>query len=98
MANKKELTIEELKKQCEEAKENFESLNERLEKAVQEEERRKKAELAFEKENRKKELDDAITNAKDLLEAYIKDYGTYSSEYNSNDLISLFKYFSPWWL
>ena len=98
MANKKDLTSEELAKACEEAKKNFEELSKQLKKVRQEEEDRRKAELALEKESRKKEVDDAIEKAKDLLEAYVKDYGIYSSEYNSNELGSLFKRFSPWWL
>lgn len=97
MADKKVLTVKELTKATEDAKKKFEALNEQLAVAKKEEEDRKKAELALAKEVRKKEVDDAITNAKDLLEAYIKDYGSYSSEYNYSDLNSLFKRFSPWW-
>lgn len=97
MADKKTLTVKELTKATEDAKKKFEELNEQLAIAKKVEEDRKKAELALAKEARKKEVDDAITNTKDLLEAYIKDYGSYSSEYSYSDLNSLFKRFSPWW-
>lgn len=97
MANKKDYTIEELQKLYEDAKKNFETIGEQLTIAKKEEEDRKKAELALKKETRKKEVDDAITNAKNLLEAYIKDYGKYSSEYDSNTLNPLFKSLSSWW-
>ena len=55
MEKKKDFTTEELAKQCEEAKKNFETLKKQLEQAQQDEEDRKKAQLALEKENRKKQ-------------------------------------------
>lgn len=94
---KKELTIEELSKQCAEAKKNFETLNEQLQKAKQDEEDRKKAELALEKEARKQEVDDAIQLAHDLLAAYIKDYGSYSGKYGLDDYGLFSKRPISWW-
>ena len=43
MENQKSFTIEELAEQCEEARKNFEALNEQFQKAKQEEEDRKRA-------------------------------------------------------
>lgn len=97
MANKKDLTIEELAQQCEEAKKNLEALNEQLKKAQQDEEDRKKAQLALEKETRKKEVDDAIGFAHDLLTAYIKDYGSYSGKYGLDDYGLFSKRPISWW-
>lgn len=48
-------------------------------KKKQEEESRKKAELALEKENRKRELDEAFENWNKLRKEFIKDYGYYST-------------------
>ena len=86
MEKKKNLTIEELTKACEEAKNNFEEaknnfevLSEQLIKAKQEEEDKKKAQRALEMETRKKEVDDAYETYNILLKAYIKDYGSYSA-------------------
>lgn len=90
------VNIEELKKQCNEAEQNFKTLNEQLNQAIREEEDRKKAELALEKEKRKKEVDDAIKNAKNLLNAYVKDYGSYSDIYELDDY-GLFKSPISWW-
>ena len=77
MENKKAITVEELKKQYEEAKQNCETLGEQLKIAQKEEEDRKKAQLALEKENRKKEVDNAFKNYVELLKKYIEDYGSY---------------------
>ena len=44
-------------------------------KKKREEEDRKKAELALAKENRKKEVEDAMDNCRELIKAYVKDYG-----------------------
>ena len=77
-SKKKSINIEELKKQYEEAKNNFETLGEQLKKAKQEEEDRKKAQLALEKEARKSEVSEAWDNYSKLLKAYIKDYGSYT--------------------
>ena len=59
MANKKVWTIEELKKAREEAKNNFVTLDEQFKQAVEEEEARKQAQLALDKEARQKEVDEA---------------------------------------
>ena len=63
-----------------------------------EERKRKKAELALEKEMRTKEVDDAWTNYVTLLKAYVKDYGSYSMSTGDSDdtLLSVGK-MMPWW-
>ena len=55
----------------------------------------KRLELAKVKETRKKEVDDAINRAIDLLKAYTEDYGTYSISDHINDLSFLFGS-KPW--
>ena len=59
-------------------------------KKKREEEDRKKAELALQKETRKKEIEDAADNYKKLIKAYIEDYGSISITSNSDGLFSLF--------
>lgn len=58
-----------------------------------EEEIAKKAKLDAEKEARKKEVDDALQNYKNLLAAYIDDYGIYS--FKSDDNFDIFN--SKFW-
>lgn len=83
---KKNFTAEDLRKQCEEAKKNYETLNEQLKQVEQEEEENRRAQLAIEKESRKKEVDEAFDKYNELLKAYIKDYGVYSITTSSDDL------------
>ena len=59
-------------------------------KKKREEEEHKRAELALQKETRKKEIEDALDNYKKLLKAYIEDYGSISITSNSDDWFSLF--------
>lgn len=87
--NKKPINIEELTKQTEDAKKTFEALNEQLTKAKQEEADRRKAQLALEKETRKKEVEEAFDKYNQLLQDYIRDYGSYSTTRGSHD---------GWWL
>ena len=85
MDNKKELTIEELKKLHHDLLNETNTVGVLLKQKVQEEEDRKKAQLALEKETRKKEVDEAFDNYSKLLKAYIKDYGVYSSTTYADD-------------
>ena len=78
MANKKDFTIEELKKMYEDSLKESNTLGEMLRQKEKDEEDRRKAQLALEKENRKKEVDEAFENYRTLLKAYIKDYGAYA--------------------
>ena len=81
----KKLTIEELTKQCEEAKKTFDLLNEQLQKQKKEEEDRKQAELAVQKDARHKEVEDAFNNYQKLLRAFIRDYGWISINHKADD-------------
>ena len=68
--DKKELTIEELKAQ-------YEALGEQIAKRQKEEEDRKKAKLALEKDSRHKEIEEVAKRYCELVKAYQKDYGRY---------------------
>ena len=83
---KREMTLEELQKQCKEAKKNFEVLNEQLKKVQQEEEKRKKEQLANEKDIRYEEIELASKHLNDLIQKYIDDYGSFgfSRSYSDN--------------
>ena len=85
MENKKDFTIEELVQAYEETKVKAEALQEKIKQAKQEEEDRRKAELALEKESRKKEVDEALDNYSKLLKAYVEDYGPYTSTIYADD-------------
>lgn len=91
-SEKKSINVEELTKQYEEAKKNFENLGVELRLAQKEEEERRKAQLALEKETRKKEVDDALENCRTLVNAYIKDYGSYRTITTSHNFP-----FNTWW-
>ena len=96
MENKKKtINVEELKKQCEEAKKNFETLSKQLKEAEKEEAERKEAELALKKESRKAEVDKAYETYRKLVNDYVNDYGSYSTVTGSDGFIS--ELFSrPW--
>ena len=95
-AKKKEIAVEELKKQCEEAKNKFETLYEQLKIAEKEEAERKEAELALKKEARKAEVDKAYETYRKLVNAYVNDYGSYSTVDGSDGVIAgLFS--RSWW-
>ena len=96
MNSKKEsINIEELKKQTEDAKKNFEELQVKLECALCEEEAKKEAELELIKEARTKEIDEAYKHYKELLNAFIKDYGCYATSISAEEILN--SLFSPWW-
>lgn len=93
MVSKKDFTIEELKKMHEDAIKECNTIGEMLKQKEKDEEDKKKAQLALEKENRKKELDDATENARKLLQKWIQDYGSYGYSGNTNE--SLFNLLWP---
>lgn len=97
MSTKKEFTIEELQKQRDEAKKNFERINAQLEKQKKEEEELREAKLALEKDARKKEVDQAITKCKELIKAYMHDYGLYSFTSTDDDAIFNSKFWNWIW-
>lgn len=92
MENKKEFTIEELKKMYEDALKESNTIGEMLRQKEEDEEDRRKAQLALEKENRKKEVDEAFNKYNELVKAYIKDYGSYSTASYTNDFWFLNKF------
>ncbi len=85
MTPKKEFTIEELKKMYEDALKESNTLGEMLKQKEKDEEDRKKAQLALEKDNRKKEVDEAFEKYNNLRKAYIKDYGAYTTTISTDD-------------
>lgn len=89
MKNEKELTLEELKAQ-------YKALGEQIEKKAKAEEEERKARLVAEKAARKEELELARKTYNALLNAYIKDYGSYSttrSYTTGNELPNLWRMF-----
>lgn len=96
MEKKNDLTIEELTKAYEEAKNNFNTLGERLKKAQQEEENRKREELARTKEARKKEIEEVAQRLETLIKAWFADYDyfTFEQRYNHNNIFPyILRYF-----
>lgn len=73
-------TLEQLEAEYENAKRALNAARELEAKKAAEEAERKRTELAKAKETRKKEVDDAIAHAFELLNAYTEDYGSYNYE------------------
>lgn len=78
MANK-EKTLEELKVEAELAQKAYELAWKAEEQKKKVEEEKKKAALAAEKEKRYAEVEEARKKYKDLFNAYVKDYGYYTT-------------------
>ena len=93
MSTKKEYTIEELEAQYKLAEEKRNCLKQQIEQKKKEEEDLRQAQLALQKDARKKEVDDALEKYKKLLTAYIDDYGIYSCA--NENIIDLFN--SKFW-
>lgn len=87
MENKKDFTIEELKKMYEDSLKESNTLGEMLKQKEKEEEDKKQAQLALEKETRKREVDDAYEVYSRLLKAYIEDYGSYTTISTNDNII-----------
>ena len=83
MSVKKEYTIEELEAQYKLAEANQKALKQQIEQKKKEEKELRESQLAIEKDARKKEVDEAIANCKNLIKKYMHDYGVYS--FNSTD-------------
>ena len=81
-------TIEELKQQ-------YQKLGQEIRQREQDEEDRRKAQLALEKETRKKEVDEALEHYTKLAKEFIKDFGSYSYKTESSTDHSLSPWF--WW-
>lgn len=86
--NVREATLEELEAE-------YAHLAEKIKQKKQDEAERKKAELALQKEERKKELDGAKARYYELLNAYIRDYHSYENFYNSENspISKIFEFF-----
>lgn len=87
MSTKKEYTIEELEAQYKLAEEKRNALKQQIEQKKKEEEELREAQLAKEKDTRKKEVDEAIAKCKELVKAYMHDYGVYSFTSTDDDAI-----------
>ena len=97
MANK-EKTLEELKVEAELAQKAYAAALKAEEQKKKEEAERKKAELELVKEKRKAEIDEATERCHKLIDAYIKDYGSYYISGTSDDADTLRVLFGskPW--
>lgn len=93
MSIKKEFTIEELEAQYKQAEESQKALMEQIKQKKKEEKEAREAALAKEKAVRKKEVDEAVAKAMDLVRAWTDDFGIYS--YKSDDDNSIFS--SKFW-
>lgn len=87
MSTKKEYTIEELEAQYKLADEKRNALKKQIEQKKKEEEELREAQLALEKDARRKEVDESIAKAKELLKAFINDYGIYSFTSTDDDTV-----------
>lgn len=99
MEAKKEMTIEELEKEYTKLIKEKQLVKEELKKKKQEEEDRRIAQLAIDKEKRKKEVDEAFENYMMLIDKYLHDYGEYTTVSN-NSINSSYLINNPWawWL
>ena len=88
-------TLEQLTEELIQAQRAYDAKKEEIIKKEAEEAKRKKAELALVKDKRKKEVDDAVNHAIELIKAYNEDYGRYSIANYINDLSFLFGS-KPW--
>ena len=90
-----EKTLDQLLEELKHAEKVHEDVKRLVEQKRKEEVERKKAALEAEKDKRKKEVDDAISKAVELVKAYNEDYGTYSITDRFNDFSFLFGS-KPW--
>ena len=97
MSTKKEYTIEELEAQYRLAEEKRNALRKQIEQRKKEEEELREAQLTLEKETRKKEVDDAIAKCKELVKAYMHDYGIYAFSSTDGDSIFSSKFWNCIW-
>lgn len=93
MSTKKEFTIKELEEQYKLIEESQKLLMEQINQKKREEKEAKEAAIAKKKASRKKEVDEAVAKAIDLVRAWTDDFGIYS--YKSDDDNSIFS--SKFW-
>ena len=82
---KRELTIKELEEQYKKMTEQCNALNEQINQKKKDEEARKQAQLSFEKDARRKEVEEAYDRLNTLVNNYIKDYGSLSFTKNNKN-------------
>lgn len=75
---KREMTIEELEAEYKKVSEQYDNLGAQIKKKKQEEEDRKKAQLAIEKDARYKEIEEVGKHLNELIKDYTRDYGSFS--------------------
>ena len=93
--DKREMTIEELEAQYDEANRHRKILGEKIKMKKREEEERRVAQLALDKKKRKEEVDKACEQFLKLKRAYMRDYGSYT--YTTDDgYASLFDVLRFW--
>ena len=76
---KNEKSLEELKQELEAAQKMYETLRQSVKEKEVEENERKRAKLALEKENRTKIIEEKERELVSLVNEYIRDYGEYKS-------------------
>lgn len=81
---KEEKSLEELKKELETAQKAYAAMQDIVNKREAEEKQKKRAELALEKEKRKKVIEEKEEELVNLIHDYIKDYGSYKTYRNAN--------------
>lgn len=90
---KREKTLEELKKEYEDAQSKYNALKETIKKRETEEAKKKEAALASEKAARRKEIEDKMRELEKLEKAYVNDYGYYSYSSESDPFSYLWHLF-----
>lgn len=95
MEDKRKLTIEELEEQYKKISKQADTLANQIKEKKQEEEDRKKAQLALEKDARYKEIEEVQERLNNLIKNYAKDYGSFSftRDYSNNDFPYLYHWF-----
>ena len=100
MKNTKNFTCPYCGKEYEAATDYAKCILDCAEKIKQEEEDKKRAELALEKDKRRKEIEEARQKLFDLEKAFIKDYGSYTftGAYNTDDAVGIIpKFLRDFW-
>lgn len=99
--NNEKKSLEQLKAEMEQAQKAYDDAKKEIVRKEAEEADRKKAELALNKEKRKKEIKDVEKHYHDLVKQYIKDYGSYDATYSyneedSDDMLNFIFGSKPW--
>jgi hypothetical protein len=89
---KREMTLEELEAEYAKKMAKCENMRLQIEQKKREEDDRKKAQLALDKEKRKNIIDEKEKELAGLIREYIKDYGSFNTHYYSDDERDVFSY------